>query len=238
MLDAARQLANDSDALSFSAPAAYVMNPLRYAWDMHARYITRFGSTSKRVVFIGMNPGPYGMMQTGVPFGAMSIVRDWFALEGQVDVPVRTHPKRPITGLSTTREEVSGARLYGLFRARFGTPDAFFADHYVANWCPLAFLDDGARNVTPDKLKKSERARLEEVCDRHLARVIDALAPTFVIGVGKFAEARAKAVIDGAMTTSRPRVLTILHPSPASPLANAGFEGKATEALVDAGVWS
>lgn len=238
MIDAARMLAADTDALSFSAPAVFVMNPLRYAWDIHARYITRFGSTKKRVVFVGMNPGPYGMMQTGVPFGAVSVVKDWLALEGRVDAPLRAHPKRPITGLSTTREEVSGARLWGLFRARFTTPDAFFAEHYVANWCPLAFLDDGARNVTPDKLAKGERAPLEAVCDQHLAGVIDTLAPEFVVGVGKFALGRARGVVERGLVTTRPRVVEILHPSPASPLANSGFERLATQVLVDEGVWT
>lgn len=238
LIDAAKALADDVDALTFTTPAAYVMNPLRYAWAMHAAYLTRFGSTTKRTLFLGMNPGPYGMVQTGVPFGAVSVVREWLRLDEKITSPDVAHPKRPIEGLLTTREEVSGARLWGLFRARFMTTDAFFAEHIVMNWCPLAFLDEGGRNVTPDKLAKGERQPLESACDAHLARIIDAIAPEFVVGVGKFAEARARVVVESGATRARPTITTILHPSPASPLANKGFEAEAVRALVDAGVWS
>lgn len=237
LIEAALALADELDALSFSAPAAYVMNPLRYAWAMHAAYLTRYGSTTKRTLFLGMNPGPYGMVQTGVPFGAVSVVREWLRLDEKITSPDVAHPKRPVEGLLTTREEVSGARLWGLFRARFTTTDAFFAEHIVMNWCPLAFLDEGGRNVTPDKLAKAERQPLESACDTHLARIIDAVAPRFVVGVGKFAEARARTVVESGATKVQPTVTAILHPSPASPLANKGFEGEAVRALVEAGVW-
>ena len=36
---------------------------------------------AKRVVFLGMNPGPFGMAQVGVPFGEVAAVRDWLRID-------------------------------------------------------------------------------------------------------------------------------------------------------------
>jgi single-strand selective monofunctional uracil DNA glycosylase len=57
--------------------------------------------------------------------------------------------------------------------------------------------------------------------------LVDVLEPRFVIGVGAFAEARARgALADRAITVS-----SILHPSPASPLANRGWAKQAEQQL-------
>jgi single-strand selective monofunctional uracil DNA glycosylase len=53
------------------------------------------------------------------------------------------------------------------------------------------------------------------------------LKPEIVIGVGAFAEQRARNVLG----SSGPRIGTILHPSPASPKANANWAGVAEEQL-------
>jgi len=104
-----------------------------------------------------MNPGPFGMAQIGVPFGEIASARDWLGLEGPVGQPRTVNPKRPVEGFACARSEVSGQRLWGLFRARFGAPEAFFAEHFVANYCPLVFFE-GGRNLTPDKLPMAEHA--------------------------------------------------------------------------------
>ena len=83
LLDAANRLSNTVSSLSFSEPVSYVYNPLEYAWEGHRKYLERFAGRQKRVVFMGMNPGPWGMSQTGVPFGEINLVRDWMALEAQ-----------------------------------------------------------------------------------------------------------------------------------------------------------
>ncbi|HRK15902.1 MAG TPA: single-stranded DNA-binding protein, partial [Prosthecobacter sp.] len=193
--DALIQAARDLDAalksLSFGPPTAYVYHPLDYARAPHEAYLARYGGGKKRVVFVGMNPGPFGMTQTGVPFGEISAVRDWLDIREPVGRPEREHPKRRVSGFDCKNSEVSGRRLWGLFKERFGTPEAFFKDHFVANYCPLVFMEEGGKNRTPDKLPAHETGAMEALCDAHLRRVIEALEPEWVIGVGAFAEERA-----------------------------------------------
>lgn len=233
LLTAAKACAKALDALEFAPPVTHVYNPLVYAWDLHAAYLRLAGSGRKQVVFLGMNPGPFGMAQTGVPFGEIPAVRDWMQLTGAVGKPPQEHPKRPVTGLACTRSEVSGRRLWGLLAKRFVTPKAFFADHFVANWCPLAFMEASGKNRTPDQLEKSEIAEVTKACDEHLRAVVRALKPTWVVGVGRFAHQGAeRAITDGSV-----RFATIPHPSPANPAANKDWAGAATRALIEQGVW-
>src|SRR5262245_50106649 len=123
LADAAAELRDAVEKLKFGPPVAAVYNPLTYAWAVHERYLQKFGSGKKRVVFVGMNPGPFGMAQTGVPFGEISSVRDWLRIAGPVKKPIREHPRRPVAGFDCPRSEVSGKRLWGLFAQRFGTPE-------------------------------------------------------------------------------------------------------------------
>ncbi len=219
--------------MKFRPPVAHVYHPLVYAWPAHEAYLRAFGATRKRIVFLGMNPGPFGMAQTGVPFGEVAAVRDWMKIVGHVGQPARPHPKRPVEGFACARSEVSGRRLWGLFAERHGRAEDFFADHFVANFCPLAFLDEGGRNLTPDKLAAPEMARLFDACDEHLRQLAAALRPQWFVGVGDFAEKRARAALDGAGV----RFGRILHPSPASPAANRGWAGQATKQLKELGIW-
>jgi single-strand selective monofunctional uracil DNA glycosylase len=140
--------------------------------------------------------------------------------------PEREHPKRPIDGLDCHRSEVSGARLWGWARDRFGDPDAFFDRFFVWNYCPLSFMVESGANLTPDKLSREERDALYEPCNRALAAVVDAVAPSMVIGIGKFAETRAKKVLGDGVAVG-----TVLHPSPASPIANRGWAPQAEKQL-------
>ncbi len=233
LIDAARTLSDAVDALPFAPPVTHVYNPLDYAWNVHRRYLERYGAGHKRVVFIGMNPGPFGMAQIGVPFGEIASARDWLGLEGPVGQPRITNPKRPVEGFACTRSEVSGQRLWGLFRARFGTPEAFFAEHFVANYCPLVFFEDG-RNLTPDKLPVAEQRPLLAACDTHLRTLIGALQPEWVIGIGNWAEKRATEALADLPGLKFGRVL---HPSPASPAANRGWAEAATKQLLALQVW-
>lgn len=232
LIDAARALSGQVDALAFAAPVSHVYNPLDYAWEVHRNYLERYGDGKKRVIFLGMNPGPFGMAQTGVPFGEIAAVRDWLGLEGPVGKPERENPRRPVEGFACLRSEVSGQRLWGLFRERFGSPEAFFARHFVANYCPLVFFEEG-RNLTPDKLPAREAEALQAACDAHLRAMIEALAPEWVIGVGAWAEKRARLALAGLPV----RFGRILHPSPASPAANRGWAPAATRQLVELGIW-
>jgi single-strand selective monofunctional uracil DNA glycosylase len=218
LIDRTRKFSAAVGALRFGAPVTKVYNPLDYAGAMHEAYLARFGQGRKRVVFLGMNPGPFGMVQTGVPFGEVAAVRDWMKLVAPITLPTPIYPARPIEGLACPRSEVSGRRLWGYFAEKYGTPEAFFAHNFVANYCPLAFLDK-ARNVTPDKLPKAEAAPLYQLCDAYLADLVGLLQPDWVIGVGKFARQRAEKVLSGHSV----KFGDILHPSPASPAANRGW---------------
>jgi single-strand selective monofunctional uracil DNA glycosylase len=232
LIAAARRLRDSVDQLSFAAPVTHVYNPLRYARRAHEIYLRRYGNNPKRVLFLGMNPGPFGMAQTGVPFGQVAAVRDWLRIEAQVDRPPNEHPKRPVTGFDCHRSEISGERLWGLFAKRFGSPEKFFRDHIVMNYCPLAFLEESGRNRTPDKLPPRERAALFALCDEHLREIIRILEPRWLIGIGEFATKRAREVI----ATPSPRIGQILHPSPACPASNNDWAGTVTAQLRELGL--
>jgi single-strand selective monofunctional uracil DNA glycosylase len=234
LIAAARDLSAVLGKMRFAPPVTHVYNPLAYAWEIHERYLSRYGDGLKRVVFLGMNPGPFGMVQTGVPFGEVAAVRDWLGLEGPVSPPEQGNPKRPVEGFACVRSEVSGRRLWGLFQERFGLAEAFFAEHFVANYCPLAFFD-GGRNLTPDKLPAAEQGPLLAACDAHLRTLVTALAPEWVIGVGGWAEARAREALGASGGV---RIGRILHPSPASPAANRGWASAASRQLAELGVWT
>ena len=230
-------LSEKISGMKFSAPAALAYNPLEYASDGLEKYLS-YSDGTKRAVFIGMNPGPWGMAQTGVPFGEVQAVRNFLKLDNiRVNKPENEHEAYKVMGLECPRSEVSGKRLWGLFEKRFGTAENFFAGHFVLNYCPLLFLADngrgGVRNLTPDKLKKSERGILFEACNEYLRKIIETLKPEFAVGVGSFAEEKAREALAG----SGVKITKILHPSPASPQSNKGWDGKVTAQLIEAGVW-
>ena len=226
-----RELSREVSKLSFEPPVCFVYNPLAYARDAHEAYLRRFGGGEKRVVFVGMNPGPYGMAQTGVPFGEVAAVRDWLQINEKVRRPAKEHEKRPILGFDCQRSEVSGARLWGLFRDAFKTPERFFREHFVVNYCPLVFMEEGGKNRVPEKLPEAERTPLFDACDKALKRTMAELRPDLVVGVGAFAEKRARLVLGDDV-----RIGSILHPSPASPLANQGWAPRVTLQLRELGV--
>ena len=228
LIHAQRSLCDAVDELSFQDPVAYVYNPLRYARASSEAYLRRYAHSGVEALFLGMNPGPFGMVQTGVPFGEVSLARDWLDLEAKVGRPPKEHPKRPVLGFSCPRSEVSGARFWGWAKERFGTPEAFFERFFVWNYCPLVFLEDSGRNRTPDKLTAAEREALFAPCDESLRTFVELLAPRRVIGIGKFAEARARQVLDASWSE---RIGTVLHPSPASPIANRGWAPQAERQL-------
>lgn len=233
LIEASLRLRDAVNKLRFAPPVTHVYNPLDYVWAAHELYLRRYANGRKRVVFLGMNPGPFGMVQTGVPFGQITAVRDWLGIKAKIDNPPNEHPKRRVTGFDCKRSEVSGERLWGLFAQRFGTAEKFFAQHFVANYCPLAFVESTGRNRTPDKLPPREREQLFLVCDEHLCEVVRILQPEWLIGVGEFATKRTMSIFADGL----PPVGRILHPSPACPESNLDWAGKVTRQLRELGVW-
>jgi single-strand selective monofunctional uracil DNA glycosylase len=232
LVDIARDLARDVRGLAFGPPVTHVYRTLDYAFEPFAAYLERYGAGRKEYVLFGMNPGPFGMAQTGIPFGDVGMVRDWLGIEGPVGRPEREHPARPVAGFTCPRGEVSGRRLWGWAKDRFGTPERFFERFLVLNYCPLAFLEERGANRTPDKLPLEERTPLFAACDRALVRAVEATEPRAVVGIGSFAAGRARA----ALGHDHLPVVAIPHPSPASPAAHRGWARAATEALRKAGI--
>ena len=243
---AAATLRDRCAGVHFGAPVAFTYNPLDYAWQAHRAYL-RMAQPAPRVLFVGMNPGPFGMAQTGVPFGEVAAVKDFLGIDARVakiTAPAHMHAKRPVLGFACKRSEVSGARVWSWARERFGTRAKFFQHAFMWNWCPLAFMSVSGANLTPDKLPRGGRnakmaRELSAACDEALAAAITALQPAHVVGFGAFAAKRAQRVIDGMRVAVEadvlPNVLQVLHPSPASPAANRGWAPQIDRAL--AHVW-
>mgnify|MGYP001823424907 CR=1 FL=1 len=227
-----RQLSRDTGCLEFGPPVTHVYNPLDYARIPAELFLELAASGPREVIFLGMNPGPWGMAQTGVPFGSVNCVRDWLGIEGRVEKPVSENPRRPVEGFAVQREEVSGTRFWGWAQARFGTAARFFERFFVANYCPLVFMEASGRNRTPDRLPAAEQQRLFPPCDAALREVVRVLGAGLVIGIGRFAEQRAAVALTGLDV----RIERILHPSPASPAANRGWQQQAESQLLELGV--
>ncbi|MBF2759601.1 MAG: single-stranded DNA-binding protein [Ectothiorhodospiraceae bacterium AqS1] len=236
----ARELSRDTHALRFAPPVHRVYNPLEYAWAPHRRYLELFSRCRKEspakakapILLLGINPGPFGMAQTGVPFGDVELTRNWLGIEAKVYRPSPEHPRRPVHGFECRRREMSGQRLWGWARDRFGDPNRFFQRFFVWNYCPLCFMEDSGRNRTPDKLPPQERETLFAICDRALVRVARHLGLRHIIGIGQFATRRARTALGDKV----PHIHYAPHPSPASPIANRGWAGAFEESLEQAGI--
>lgn len=207
----------------------FIYNPLEYASAPLTEYLERFGHGTKRYLFLGMNPGPFGMTQTGIPFGHVELVRDFLGIESNVATPKKEHPKRKIEGFACTRREVSGARVWGWVRDEFETPERFFSHSFIWSFCPLCFLEESGRNVTPDKLSRRDRSLLYQVCGENIVEVARTLSASTVITFGTFARDRAREYLP-----ELPRI-DLPHPSPASPIANRGWAGSVSSLLAAAG---
>ena len=226
------QLVADLRSLKFGSPVTHVYNPLEYARAAYDRYLNRYATAPKEILFLGMNPGPWGMAQTGVPFGEINLVKDWLNIRADVKKPADEHPKRPVMGFACTKSEVSGRRLWSWVRETFETPERFFKRFFVANYCPLMFMEESGRNRTPNNLRAAERKPLLAACDRALVRTVERLSPGYVIGVGRFAADRAKTALAGSDII----VERITHPSPANPRANRGWAELIESELANMGV--
>src|SRR6185369_10131883 len=155
-------------------------------------------------------------------------------VRAEIKRPACEHPKRPVLGFDCPRCEVSGQRLWGLFAQRFGTPENFFREHFVVNYCPLVFMEESGRNLTPDKLSRGESEPLFAACDEHLRRIVQVLEPEWLVGVGAFAHERVRGLSE---KFPKLRAAQILHPSPASPAANRNWAGLVAGQLEQCGAW-
>jgi len=235
LIAASRHLADELRPLVFSDPVTHTYLTIDYARDGYERYLEKFGNSKKQVLLLGMNPGPFGMAQTGVPFGEIDAVRDWMGLNPEIGRPPQEHPKRRISGMACEKSEVSGRRLWGLFAQRFPKSEDFFIEHLVINFCPLIWMKESGANLTPDKIRASEMVAVDAACQRHLRRLVEVLEPKYLVGVGGYAENQMMVAKDAC--GSNAMVGKILHPSPASPAANRGWAEVAEKQLRGMGIW-
>ena len=222
MIEASSKLRDDvkkfADSLVKEGSVDTVYNPLAYAWEPHRAYLELASGEGAKTLLLGMNPGPHGMGQMGIPFAATSVVRDLLKITDlEVGQPRNPHPKRPVSGLDWPKEEVSGTRLWGLLADEYGSAESIFKSVFLLNHCPLMlFSGERATNITPDKISGPTTQALLERCDEHLREVVDIMQIRRVIGVGRYSEKRALNALSGIDIS----VTTCWHPSPASPLAN------------------
>jgi single-strand selective monofunctional uracil DNA glycosylase len=222
MIEASSKLRDDvekfADSLVKEGSVDVVYNPLAYAWEPHRAYLELASGGGAKTLLLGMNPGPHGMGQMGIPFAATSVVRELLKITNlEVGQPRKPHPKRPISGLDWPKEEVSGTRLWGLLANEYGSAESIFKSVFLLNHCPLMlFSGERATNITPDKITGPTTKALLERCDEHLREVVDIMQIERVIGVGRYSEKRALNALSGIDIS----VTTCWHPSPASPLAN------------------
>ena len=197
----------------------YAYNPLDYAWKPHKVYLEKYGGLGAKTIIMGMNPG-HGMGNTGIPFGCPEKVKTYLDITNlKVKQPMKTHPKRKITGLECTKPEISGKRIWGIIEEIYGSPTNAFNEIFVLNHFPLWMFNESGQNITPDKLRKSTTKEIFTACNKYLTDVIQILNCKTIIGVGKYAQKMAKlALYDIEIETII--VKEIPHPSPANPLAN------------------
>ena len=279
LIKTTRILADDLHALRRPAGVSHVYNPLRYMWPAHERFLSRHYVTDRasapdgrldfyepagatrprRYLILGMNPGPHGMVQTGLPFGDVvnAAAMLGYRTGDQVPAPdlagVELHPSRPVIGLSATRREASGERLWGGLAAIFGGLEQTLAACFAANYCPLAYFADDAQgtNVTPEDFGKKTikgepnprhdpgyAAELDKVCLPYLVRVARAMRVEVILAVGRYAEAKANiiaALQPDDSRPARPKVVYLTHPSPLATRSAGEWATMARHALENAG---
>lgn len=209
-------LVSQLNNLNYGPNVEYIYSPLDYASNLHKVFLKKFLCTSKKVLFLGINPGPWGMCQTGIPFGEVNIVRSYLRVDGEVLTPTNCHPQRPITGLNCHRSEVSGKRLWDLFiELSEGDPYKFFKDCFIHNYFPLALMNNNAKNITPGDLKSEYQKELQEICDKSLSDILTLFHTEIIVAIGKYAEKRSNEVVKKFRLTNI-KVVQIPHPSPRS----------------------
>ncbi|KAI8130772.1 Single-strand selective monofunctional uracil-DNA glycosylase [Lucilia cuprina] len=207
----------------------HIYNPVEYAAQLHCEYLRHYLKGTKILLFIGMNPGYDGMGQTGIPFGNITTVRDIMGLTGTVNQPPAVHPKRPVKGLASTREEPSGKRLWTLFKELSnGSLDTFFKQCFVHNFCPLVFFNSNGNNITPSELKGPYKQQIRNECLRTTEQVLQLIQPKIIVAIGNYVYDTLKA----SEYCKSKHLLRLAHPSPRS-LNNNNWPEKAEKFLAE-----
>lgn len=211
----------------------FIYNPLEYCLDPFIQYLEK-GGEKRDIVFLGMNPGPFGMMQNGIPFGASNFVNNYLNIEKDFDKQKieKEHPKYKIIGKNIERQEISGTKLWGLIQSFYPDSNTFLENQIVLNYLQLAILDkEKGKNITPDKLNKDVRTKIENICDNQLREILDILESKVLIGVGKYS-------YDSLLRVKKnEKVIKINHPSPLNARYFKTWTEDTKKLLIDENIW-
>ncbi|CAH0690088.1 unnamed protein product [Spodoptera exigua] len=194
-LDLADELNLSLEQFQLPKKVEVVYNPTIYAREPFEMYVRKYCNTPKPILFFGMNPGPFGMSQTGVPFGEIESVRDWLGITGQVGKPPVEIRGREVLGFQCKKTEASGKKFWGLFKNLCITPENFFRSSFVYNYLPQQWMTRSGSNLTPGECKKAEVEVLYRICDPVFHKVLELYEVEIIVAIGKFCETRAKETI-------------------------------------------
>ncbi|XP_059053181.1 single-strand selective monofunctional uracil DNA glycosylase-like isoform X1 [Achroia grisella] len=229
-LDLIDQLNVNLEKLQLPNSVQCIYNPTIYARNTFEQYVRKYCNTKKKVMFFGMNPGPWGMSQTGVPFGEVASVRDWLHIIGPVGKPPTELSNRQVNGFNCKRPEISGKRFWGLFKKICRNPENFFHSSFVYNYLPQQWMKNSGANVTPGEFSASDMRPLYAICDPIFVKVLEIYEVETIIAVGKFCEKRAQKAIKQYLPNATIQIFYLPHPSPRS-VNNTNWEEKAENCL-------
>ncbi|XP_059470377.1 single-strand selective monofunctional uracil DNA glycosylase [Neocloeon triangulifer] len=226
--------------LKFSDPVFMVYDPVEYAGGIYFQYLQRFCRSPKHLLILGMNPGPWGMGQTGIPFGDVDTVKNYLGLAEfgfLIRQPTQQHPSKIVTGLDCHRKEPSGTKLWGLVKklTNYCPAEIALANIIVHNFCPLIFLKESGCNLTPEELKASnKKEELFNLCSTALYHSLRVLQCSQILCIGKFAEKRADLMVKKFSLNAL--VYSIPHPSPRNVSGRVNWEENAMASLSASGL--
>ncbi len=212
-----------------------IWNPGLYGETWHARFRRLYRPGQHPLVVFGLNPGPYGMAQTGIPFTdirrLVSALPDLAAeLRGRgerVEPPGLAPPGlRPYLSRSF---ESSAVRVYRFLKKGWGGAERGWTEVVVANPCTLLFIDPAeGKNRTPADLARAARLRgsgrdqVRELVEsfgririRCAVESIEALSPRGAILLGKDVQAALGPALRRILGEAR--VIPWEHPARAVP---------------------
>ncbi len=192
-----------------------VYNVFEYAWQGWEAYIHKCAKLSAKIMLLGINPGPHGMLQTGIPFGSISAVRNYIGIhDADIKQPTVLHKNRPVDGMKYTKEEQSGLLLWNTIESLFTNSLNFFSHCFVINYCPLAFFTQKGENITPDKLGTEERKDVEHRCTSHLLEYLNIFNTSLILAIGRYAFNKAQLLSRDLHIIPQKNIIYIPHPSP------------------------
>jgi len=195
-----------------------VWNPALYALDIYQEYLTKFPPEPGAILALGLNPGPYGMAQTGIPF------TDCRTASGALGMEMTIPGKAPDDLISRLKKangkwrgtyERSSLGMYRFLILAWGDIKTAYRNWFVGNPCPLLFLDPERWNVTPADPRLRRMKEVGELRQRAVIGFSEILNPRGIVCFGKDV---AKAVGEVAIRQVGPdRVVFYEHPARAVP---------------------